>query len=112
MNHSALEFFKIVKQMIHSGATCSEILKKINKQPNEIKSLFPKIYLRTLKLGRDQVLKDQFNQGKIGGITSLGEAVKTGAPFKLNDYDRFEIFIEECIKNLEKKNQEKKSKSV
>ena len=37
MNQSDLEFFKTVEEMIDSGSTCSEILKKINKQPNEIK---------------------------------------------------------------------------
>jgi len=112
MNHSTLEFFKIVKEMINSGSTCSEILKKINKLPYEIKALFEKMHLRTLELGRDKVLKDQLNEGKIGGGRGLEEAVKTESPFKLNNYDRFEIFIKECIKNLEKKNQEKKSKSV
>ena len=103
MNHSALEFFKIVKKMINSRSTCSEILKKINKQPYEIKSLFEGMHLRTLKLGREKVLKDQFNEGKIGGISGLEEALKTGSPFKLNNFDRFEIFIEECIKKSGKK---------
>ena len=108
MNHSPLEFFKIVKEMINSGSTCSEILKKINKQPYEIKSLFEGMHLRTLKEGRDEVLKDQFNKGKIGGGRGLEEALKTGSPFKLNNFDRFEIFIKECIKKSGKKESREK----
>ncbi len=102
MNNSALEFFKIVKEMIQSGSTCSEILKKINEQPFEIKSLFEKKYLRTLELGRDKVLKDQFNKGEMvgempGKTLPTGEQLKSASPFKLNKYDLFEIFIKEGI---------------
>lgn len=117
MNHSTLEFFKIVKEMINSGSTCSEILKKINEQPYEIKSLFEKRHLRTLELGGEKVLKDQFNKGEMvgeirGKTPPIGESLKSGSPFKRNDYDRFDIFINNTLKNLERKNQEKKSKSV
>jgi len=108
MNHSALEFFKIFKQMIHSGATCSEILKKINEQPYEIKSLFEKKHLRTLELGRDKVLKDQFNKGEIvgeiaGKTSTIGEQLKRASPFKHNNYNDFEIFINDCIIKFGKK---------
>ena len=102
LNHSALEFFKIVEEMIDSGSTCSEILKKINNQPYEIKFLFEGMHLRTLKLGRDKVLKDQFNKGEIGVGKSLGNALGEGSPFKLKDFDRVEIFIKERIKELKK----------
>ncbi len=107
MNHSTLEFFKIVKEMIHSGATCSEILKKINEQPNEIKSLFEKRHLRTLELGGEKVLKDQFNKGEMvgeirGKTQPIGEQFKKASPFKRNDYNDFEIFINNSIRKLEK----------
>ena len=69
------------------------------------------MHLRTLKLGRDKVLKDQFNEGKIGRGMGIGEALKTGHPFKLNDFDRFEIFIKNALKDLKKKNHEKIIKS-
>ncbi len=109
MNQFALEFFKIVEEMINSGFTCSEILKKINEQPYEIKSLFERNHLRTLKLGGDKVLKDQFNKGELVGSIEgrdLGETIKVGATFKLNDFDRLEIFIKESIKKSKKKDQE------
>ncbi|KKL19630.1 hypothetical protein LCGC14_2463550 [marine sediment metagenome] len=102
VNHSALEFFKIVEEMIDSGSTCSEILKKINMQPSEIKSLFEGMPLIFLKLGRDNVLKDQFTEVKIGIGRSLEEAIKTAPPYKPNDFDLFEIFFKNAIKNLKK----------
>ena len=101
MNHSHLEFFKTIKEMINIGSTCSEILEEINKQPHKIKSLFSEIDLRTLKSGRDKVLKDQFHKGKLGG-GSYEEAMKTHSPFKLNEFDYFDIFIKECIENPER----------
>jgi len=108
VNHSALEFFKIIEEMIDSGSTCSEILKKINMQPYKIKSLFEGMPLRTLKLGRDKVLKDQFTEVKIGVGRSLEEAIRTAPPYKLNDFDLFEIFIKNGLKNLKKKESRKK----
>jgi len=100
MNHSALEFFKIVEEMIDSGSTCSEILKKINKQPYEIKSLFEGMPLITLKLGRDKVLKDQFTEVKIGIGKSLEEAIKAAPPYKPNDFDLLKFFIKNALKKL------------
>lgn len=102
MNHSRLEFFKTIKEMIETGSTCSEILEEINRQPYEIKSLFPEMHLRTLKSGRDKVLKDQLHKGKLGG-GSFEEAMKTHSPFKLNEFDYFDIFIKEFIEKFDKK---------
>jgi hypothetical protein len=113
MNHSALEFFKIVEEMIDSGSTCSEILKKINEQPFKIGSLIGDIEKRTLKRGGDKVLKELMNEGRTGGgigADALGEAIRTAIPGKLNDFDRFEIFIKDTIKNQKKKNLGKKIK--
>ena len=100
MNQSALEFFKIVEEMIDSGSTCSEILKKINRQPYEIKSLFEGAPLITLNLGRDKVLKDQFTEVKIGKGKSLEEAIKAAPPYKPNDFDFLKIFIKNAFKKL------------
>lgn len=112
VSQTALEFFKIVKEMIDSRSTCSEILKVINKQPYEIKSLFEGEPLRTLKLGGDKVLKNLFNKGEIAGGTSekpYGEDLRTGSPFVLNKFDHFDFFIKNSIKELEKKNYKKKN---
>jgi fatty acid-binding protein DegV len=94
INHSTLEFFKIIERMIDSGATCSEILEKINTQPYEIKSLFGTEYLSTLRSGGDIVLKDLFTEVKVGIGRSLGETLNSVPPFKLNEFDIFKIFIE------------------
>jgi len=103
MNQSALEFFKIIEEMIDLGATCSEILKKINEQPYEIKLLFEGVPLMTLKTGKDKVLKDQFAEVKIGAGTSLEEAIRATTPYKPNDFDFFNSFIKNSIKELGRK---------
>ena len=103
INKVALEFFKTVKEMIDSRSTCSEILDKINEQPFEIKSLFEGKPLITLNSGKDNVLKEQFTEVKIGIGTSLEEAVKTAPLIRFNDFDYFLSFIERTIKELEQK---------
>lgn len=103
MNKVALEFFRTVREMIDLRSTCSEILDKINEQPFEIKSLFEGTPLITLNSGKDNVLKDQFTEVKIGMGTSLEEAVKAAPPIRLNDFDFFLSFIKNAIKGLEQK---------
>lgn len=103
LNKIALEFFKTIKEMIDSRSTCSEILDKINEQPFEIKSLFEGKLLITLKSGKDNVLKDQFTEVKIGIGKSLEEALKAAPPIRFNDFDDFLSFIMSAIRKLEQK---------
>ena len=103
LNKIALEIFKTIKEKIDSRTTCSEILDKINEQPFEIKSLFEGTPLITLNSGKDNVLKDQFTEVKIGMGTSLEEAVKAAPPIRFNDFDYFLSFIKSAIKELEQK---------
>lgn len=103
MEQNRLKFFKTIKKMIDTGSTCSEILDYINKQSEEIKSKFSDIEIRTLKRGGDKVLKELFSKFKtassIRGFPSQKEIKNSSSG--LNDFDRFDIFIKDKIKELE-----------